>query len=109
MLRDLLDWWDGVELWLTQLSFPFQVLLAVLVLLPGCWLAAAGIDNAVDRILRAVATRRSTGTAEPAEPEPAADEPDPAAELPALPADAPAVPDTVPDTVPDRSRPDDRS
>ena len=33
MLRDLLDWWDGVELWLTQLSFPFQVLLAVLVLL----------------------------------------------------------------------------
>jgi hypothetical protein len=110
VLRDLLDWWDGVELWLTQLSFPFQVLLAVLVLLPGCWLAAAGIDRAVDRIVAAVAARRSPRAPEPAE---AADEPSSGAELPELPDDAPAVPDTVPDavsdTVPDRSRPDDRS
>jgi hypothetical protein len=103
VLRDLLDWWDGVELWLTQLSFPFQVLLAVLVLLPGCWLAAAGIDRAVDRILAAVTSRRSLRAPESAQ------EPSPEAELPELPGDAPVVPDAVPDTVPDRSRPDDLS
>ncbi len=37
-------WWDGVELWLTQLGLPFQVALLVLVLLPACWWAARGID-----------------------------------------------------------------
>jgi hypothetical protein len=61
VLRALLDWWDGVELWLTSLSFPLQVLLAVLVVLPGCWLAAALVDNGVGRVLGAVAARRSGG------------------------------------------------
>ncbi len=32
MLRAVADWWDAVELWLTQLPFGFQVVLAVLVL-----------------------------------------------------------------------------
>ena len=64
MLRALLDWWDGVELWLTSLAFPLQVLLAVVVLLPGCWLAAALVDNGVDRVMGALAARRSGGRGE---------------------------------------------
>jgi hypothetical protein len=61
VLRALLDWWDGVELWLTSLAFPLQVLLAVVVLLPGCWLAAALVDNGVGRVMGAVTARRSGG------------------------------------------------
>jgi hypothetical protein len=60
VLRALVDWWDGVELWLTSLAFPLQVLLAVLVLMPGCWLAAAVVDNGVGWVMGAV-TKRSGG------------------------------------------------
>lgn len=42
-------WWNGVELWLTQLWFPLQVAILMVVLLPLCWLVAAGIDRGVDR------------------------------------------------------------
>jgi len=52
--RAVADWWDAFELWLTQLAFPFQVVLAVLVVVPLCWVAAAGIDRGVD-----VAARRT--------------------------------------------------
>ncbi|MGE3284572.1 MAG: hypothetical protein AB7J32_00555 [Pseudonocardia sp.] len=52
MLRDLANWWDAVELWLTQLAFPFQVVLAAAVLLPLCWAAAAGLDRGVDVVER---------------------------------------------------------
>jgi hypothetical protein len=48
VVRAIADWWDAVELWLTQLAFPFQVALAIVVGLPLCWLAAAGIDRLVD-------------------------------------------------------------
>jgi hypothetical protein len=51
VLRALADWWDAVELWLTQLAFPFQVVLAVFVFLPLCWVVAAGVDRAVDVVL----------------------------------------------------------
>lgn len=54
----MLDWWDGVELWLTQLAFPVQVLLAIVILLPLCWLASAAIDNGVGWLLGIVGTRR---------------------------------------------------
>jgi hypothetical protein len=37
-------WWDGVELWLTQLELALQVALLMLVLLPVCWWAARVID-----------------------------------------------------------------
>ncbi|MGH8918538.1 MAG: hypothetical protein ACRD0H_09405 [Actinomycetes bacterium] len=37
-------WWDGVELWLTQLGLVFQVALLMLVLLPVCWWGARAID-----------------------------------------------------------------
>jgi len=60
VVRPLVDWWDGVELWVTQLAFPFQVVLAIGVLLPLCWFAAAGIDRIVDAIVAAVASRIST-------------------------------------------------
>ena len=66
MVRAVVDWWDAVELWLTQLAFPFQVALAIAVGLPLCWLAAAGIDRLVDVVIdrttaRASATRSRTG------------------------------------------------
>jgi hypothetical protein len=67
VVRTLLDWWDAVELWLTQLSFPVQVLLATLILLPACWAASALVDRGVDRVLAAVAGRRPP--AAPAPPE----------------------------------------
>ncbi len=59
MLRAIADWWDAVELWLTQLAFPFQVALAIVVGLPLCWLAAAGIDRLVDVAIERVAALRS--------------------------------------------------
>jgi hypothetical protein len=59
VVRAIADWWDAVELWLTQLAFPFQVLLAIVVGLPLCWLAAAGIDRLVDVAIEKVAATRS--------------------------------------------------
>jgi hypothetical protein len=59
-VRWLVDWWDSVELWVTQLAFPFQVALAIIVLLPLCWASAALADRATE----SVATwwsRRGTG------------------------------------------------
>ena len=63
MVRAIADWWDAVELWFTQLAFPFQVALAIVVGLPLCWLAAAGIDRLVDVVIAKVAdvTRSRTG------------------------------------------------
>jgi hypothetical protein len=43
-------WWDGVELWLTQLGLVFQVALLMLVLLPTCWWAARLLDRVVGMI-----------------------------------------------------------
>ena len=50
MLRALADWWDSVELWITQLAFPFQVVLAVVVLLPLCGGVAVLADLGSDRL-----------------------------------------------------------
>lgn len=38
-------WWDGVELWLTELGLVPQVGLLMLVLLPLCWSSARGLDR----------------------------------------------------------------
>ena len=57
-MRRLADWWDGVELWITQLWFPFQVALVIVVLLPLCWAAAVLIDNGVDRVSAVLPLRR---------------------------------------------------
>ncbi|MDQ4116958.1 MAG: hypothetical protein M3235_08310 [Actinomycetota bacterium] len=44
-MRELANWWDAAELWVTQLAFGFQVVLVVLVVLPVCALVAAGLDR----------------------------------------------------------------
>lgn len=44
------SWWNGVELWLTQLWFPAQFAMVMLVLLPLCLGVAWLIDRAVDLI-----------------------------------------------------------
>jgi hypothetical protein len=47
VLFGVLQWWDGVELWLTQLGLALQVGLLMLVLLPAVWWAARVLDGAV--------------------------------------------------------------
>jgi hypothetical protein len=54
----MVDWWDGVELWFTQLWFPFQVALVIAVLLPLCWAVALLIDRGVDRVSAVLPRRR---------------------------------------------------
>ena len=54
----LADQWDGFELWVTQLWFPFQVVLVIVLLLPACWWAAKLIDAGVDQVSAAVSRRR---------------------------------------------------
>ncbi len=58
MTRAVANWWDGVELWLTQLPFPLQVVLAIVVLVPGCWAVSAVVDRLLDVATTRVAARR---------------------------------------------------
>ena len=53
-----MNWWDALELWLTQLPFPFQVLFAIVVLLPVCWAAAMLADRLADRVSDLVSRSR---------------------------------------------------
>lgn len=53
MARALADWYDAVELWVTQLAFPLQVVLAVLVVLPVCFGAALLLDRLADSVVAA--------------------------------------------------------
>jgi hypothetical protein len=48
VLHAIADWWDSVELWITQLAFPFQVVLAIVILLPLCAGVAVLLDVASD-------------------------------------------------------------
>jgi hypothetical protein len=65
VLHAVATWWDGVELWLTQLDFTLQVILVVGVLGPACWGIAAVVDSVVERTvawrLAALERRRTTG------------------------------------------------
>nr|WP_083751918.1 hypothetical protein [Saccharothrix sp. ALI-22-I] len=47
------QWWDGVELWLAQLAFPFQFALLMCVLLPLC----LGVARLIDRVVDNASTR----------------------------------------------------
>jgi hypothetical protein len=58
VVRAVADWWDAVELWLTQLPFGLQVVLAVLVVVPLCWGTAVAVDRAVDTAAAWIAARR---------------------------------------------------
>jgi len=44
----LSDWWNGVELWVLGLAFPFQFALVMVVLVPLCLVVAYLIDRVVD-------------------------------------------------------------
>ncbi|MGH3751585.1 MAG: hypothetical protein ACRDRP_02640 [Pseudonocardiaceae bacterium] len=55
-------WWDGVELWLTQLGFVVQVVLLMLVLLPVCWWAARVIDRVFGLAFDRFGHRYAVGT-----------------------------------------------
>ena len=58
MLREVANRWDAVELRVTQLAFPFQVVLAIFVVLPLCWGVAGLLDRAVDAVVLAGTRRR---------------------------------------------------
>lgn len=53
MTRVVADLWDAFELWLTQLAFPIQVALAIVVLLPACWLVAGLADRVAGLVVEA--------------------------------------------------------
>jgi hypothetical protein len=55
VLFGVLQWWDGVELWLTQLGLALQVTLVMLVLLPVCWWAARVLDRSVGVVFERLA------------------------------------------------------
>lgn len=57
-------WWDAVELWLTQLWLPLQLVLLMVVLLPTCWGVARLIDHAVDVASEWLRRRTGAGDAE---------------------------------------------
>lgn len=48
-VRTIVDGWDTFELWVTQLAFPFQVLLVIVVLLPVCAVVATLVDRVTER------------------------------------------------------------
>lgn len=66
----LANWWDGVDLWLSQLSFPFQFAIVIIVLAPVCF----GLAVLVDRVVDLVRVRLPHGADEP-DDEPADEEP----------------------------------
>ena len=65
MLRELANRWDAFELWVTQLAFPFQVVLAIVVVLPLCWGVAGLLDRAGDAAVVAGARRRRPAPGRP--------------------------------------------
>ena len=70
MLRELANRWDAFELWVTQLAFPFQVVLAIIVVLPLCWGVAGMLDRAVDVAVLLGARRRPGARPRPAHRDP---------------------------------------
>jgi hypothetical protein len=62
----LANWWDGVDLWLSQLAFPFQFAIVVAVLAPVCF----GVALLVDRVVDLVTGRRLPDPEPVAEPMP---------------------------------------
>lgn len=62
-------WWDGVELWLTQLGLALQVSLVMLVLLPVCWWGARALDRCVGALFERFDHRNAVGASQdPQEP-----------------------------------------
>ncbi|MGH3761381.1 hypothetical protein [Actinophytocola sp.] len=80
------DWWNGVELWMLGLPFPFQFALVVVVLVPLCLVVAWLIDRIVDH---ASAFFGPAASPEPPIGSPAEETAEGKAEEPAEPADVP--------------------
>ena len=57
----LANWWDGVDLWLSQLAFPFQFAIVIAVLAPVClgltWLIERVVDLVSGRVTRSRAVQ----------------------------------------------------
>ena len=68
VLFGVLQWWDGVELWLTQLGLAPQVALLMLVLLPAVWWAARVLDGAVGVVFERLGHRYAMGAEDAQEP-----------------------------------------
>jgi hypothetical protein len=64
----VIRWWDGVELWLTQLGLALQVALLMLVLLPACWGAARLIDRVFGLAFDRLGPRYAGDAEDPEEP-----------------------------------------
>ena len=64
----VIRWWDGVELWLTQLGLAFQVALLMLVLLPVCWWAARATDRVSGLVFDRLGRRYAVDTEDAEEP-----------------------------------------
>ncbi|MBT0565396.1 hypothetical protein [Williamsia sp. CHRR-6] len=63
-MNGIRTWWDGVEAWLTGLSFVPQLLVSLAVLIPSAIVAAIALNalvNGVMRIVERVSTPRSAG------------------------------------------------
>jgi hypothetical protein len=98
----LANWWDGVDLWLSELAFPFQFAIVIAVLAPFCITVAWVIDRAVDLVS---ARRNRTRTRQDQAP-PAVVTPTPAVAI--VRADVPAgTPATIITSAPGRPRPAD--
>jgi hypothetical protein len=68
VLSDVLQWWDGVELWLTQLGLALQVTLLMLVVVPICWWAARIFDRAVGLVFERLEHRYAVDAEDAQEP-----------------------------------------
>ncbi|WP_292990068.1 hypothetical protein [Mycobacterium sp.] len=51
-MNAILNWWDGVELWLSGLGFVFQTIVVMPVVLVLAFVIAAALDGALGRGLR---------------------------------------------------------
>jgi hypothetical protein len=70
----LANWWDGVDLWLSQLAFPFQFAVVIAVLAPFCvgvaWLVDRAVDLVSGRVTKTEAAPADTDTDDDTSDEP---------------------------------------
>jgi hypothetical protein len=66
----LANWWDGVDLWLSQLAFPFQFAIVIAVLGPVCFGLAWAVDRIVDVVSGRLSRTRDTQSVVVPAPEP---------------------------------------
>lgn len=68
VLSSVLQWWNAVELWLTQLGLALQVALLMVVVLPVCWCAARVFDLAVGLVFERFGHRYAADAEDAQEP-----------------------------------------